>query len=216
MLLIDVPNFTPQKEDLAILFIALISFLAFIWASKQLINFLGLDDFGLRLEAKKQIKLEDRQTKIKEYKSEYRKIEAEKKELKLIKQEEKKSLKIRAENGRVINVQKRLDKENNIKSIDEKISTLENENKKLERTFASAAVSEASNKAYSQYSANTSKIIELYARRDLVIAQSKPLAERIPKTNTSNSTNGKRTQRKEFMSKKYRETFNVDINGNKI
>ncbi|WP_324170984.1 hypothetical protein [Sulfurimonas sp.] len=154
--------FTPLMDNLLLVIGAMVSVLSLIWASKQLLNFLGLENFTSRVEAKKQIKRENRQAKINQYKATYRKSESDKKQAKLQKSEEKKALKQyvksqklkvktekkqRAKSGRVINVKKRLEK-------------------------------------------------------------NPPIAQRIPKTKTSSSS--KRTSRREFMTKKYRDTFSND------
>ncbi|WP_321777798.1 hypothetical protein [Sulfurimonas sp.] len=153
--------FAPLMDNLLLIIGAMVSVLSLIWASKQLLNFLGLETLNLKIEAKKQIRREDRQSKISQHKATYRKAESDKKQVKQIKSEEKKALKKyvesqklkaktekkqRAENGRVIHVKKRLEYKTSI-------------------------------------------------------------AQRIPKTKTSSSSsNSKRTTRREFMSKKYRDT----------
>jgi len=165
MLLIDVPNFTPQKESLAIIFFALISFLAFIWASRKTLYLLQISDFGISM----QIKQDERKAKaIRErgkIKTSFLKINATKQEI----NRRKKLYKVKKERY----------KTQEAKAI-----------KRLEKRKAS--------------------FLETKNRIENI-----PLSQRIPKTTNSKSTNGKRTQRKEFMSKKYRETFNLDSNGDK-
>ncbi|MFT7002814.1 MAG: hypothetical protein ACJAWW_000147 [Sulfurimonas sp.] len=149
-------------ENLFILISGMISLLAFIYASKKLLDLLGLDNYRISQEAKKQIRREDRLSSIRTKKQEYRTKELQTQKYKQTKIQEKKALseykksqkikatteqKLRAENGRVIHVQKRLDKKEN-------------------------ALSKRVSKAY------------------------------ISKTSTSS----KKTNRREFMSKKYRET----------
>ncbi|WP_294966958.1 hypothetical protein [Sulfurimonas sp.] len=149
-------------ENLFILIGAMLSFLAFIYACKKLLDLLGLDDYKTSREAKRQIKREDRQASIRTKKQEYRTKELQSQRFKETKKQEKQALseyrqsqkikatteqKLRAKNGRVVNVQKRLDKKQN-------------------------ALSKRVSKAY------TSKT----------------------------STSSKKTNRRDFMSKKYRET----------
>ncbi len=81
-------DLSPLIDSLYVVFGAMLGFLSFVWSAKQLLSFVGINDIGLRVEARKQIQREDRQRKIREYKQQIRDEQAQKKAQKLEKQQQ--------------------------------------------------------------------------------------------------------------------------------